>query len=201
MKNATTDKSERVRMFVALELPELVLDYIDEWGEQELGDPRLRRVPRESLHITLAFLGNRPLGEVEKIEYAMEMIAQYPILLELEGPVGRPERGQPRLVALPVNSNPVTVRQAELGEFLAYEGLYKPDKRPFWPHVTVARVRAGGRGSEQPEAVTIPSGPPPTAGYGWFDAVRISLYRSELQSSGARYVPLAQIELPGAGWQ
>ncbi|MGE0067031.1 MAG: RNA 2',3'-cyclic phosphodiesterase [Solirubrobacterales bacterium] len=201
MKNATTDKSERVRMFVALELPEVVLDYIDEWGEQELVDSRLRRIPRESLHVTLAFLGNRPLEDVEKIEYGMELIAQYPILLELEGPVGRPERGQPRLVALPVNSNPVTARQAELSEFLTYEGLYKPDKRPFWPHVTVARVRTGGRGSEPSEALRIPSGPPPTAGYGWFRAVRLSLYRSQPQSSGTRYTPLAQVELPVPGWQ
>ena len=33
------------------------------------------------------------------------------------------------------------------------------------------------------------------------DGVRISLYRSELQPSGARYVPLAQVQLPGPGWQ
>ena len=55
-------------MFVALDLPEQVLDYIDEWGERELGDPALRRIPRESLHVTLAFLGDRPLEEVERIE-------------------------------------------------------------------------------------------------------------------------------------
>ena len=28
-----------------------------EWGRQELADPALRLVRRESLHITLAFLG------------------------------------------------------------------------------------------------------------------------------------------------
>ncbi len=201
MKKATTDKSERARMFVALDLPEPVLDYIDRWGERELTDPALRRIPRESLHITLAFLGDRPLEEVERIEYAMETIAEYPIKLELEGPVGRPQRHLPRLVALPVSSNPVIVRQGELSEFLVRFGLYEPERRPFWPHVTVARLRGEGRGSRRPQAVRIPSGPPPTAPYGWFDAVRLSLYRSQPQSSGTRYTPLAQVELPVPGWQ
>ncbi len=195
------EKSKRVRMFVALDLPEMVREDIASWGEAELTDPALRRVPPESLHVTLAFLGNRPLDDVERIEYAMEQIAETPVLLQLEGPVGRPPHGRPRLVALPVESRPVEVRQAELSEILAFEGLYEPDSRPFWPHVTVARIRAEGRGSRRPMLVKVPSGLSPTAHTGFFDAVRICLYRSELQPQGARYVPLAQVELPGAGWQ
>ncbi len=88
-----------------------------------------------------------------------------------------------------------------LGRPLAFEGLYRPEKLPFWPHVTVARVRNEGGGSRQPMQVEIPSGPSPTEPIGSFDGVRISLYRSELQPRGARYVPLAQVELPGTGQQ
>lgn len=188
-------------MFVALDLPERVLDDIAVWGDAELTDPALGRVPRESLHITLAFLGNRPLDDVERIESAMWEIAETMILLQLLGPVSRPERGRPRIVALPVESNPVEARQAELSEILAFEGLYKPDSRPFWPHVTVARVRTEGGGSRRPLPAKVPSGPSPTQGFGWFGAVRLSLYRSELKLQGARYVPLAQVELPERGWQ
>ncbi|MET0558278.1 MAG: RNA 2',3'-cyclic phosphodiesterase [Solirubrobacterales bacterium] len=187
-------------MFVALDLPELVRRDIAAWSERELTNPALRPVAPESLHVTLAFLGDRPLGEVERIEERMWEIAETPILLQLQGPVGRPERGRPRLVTLPVDSNPVQVRQRELGEWLSRAGLYELEGRAFWPHVTVARVRAEGRGSRRPMATKIPSGPSPTAGIGYFDAVRISLYRSELQPSGAHYVPLAQVELPGRGW-
>lgn len=187
-------------MFVALDLPELVREDIVIWSKRVLTDPALRPVKPESLHVTLAFLGNRPLREVEKIEEAIWEIAETPILLQLQGPVGRPARGRPRLIALPVDSNPVVARQRELAESLAHEGLYKPEGRTFWPHVTVARVRAEGRGSRQPMQVKTPSGPSPTAHIGYFGAVRISLYRSELQPSGAHYVPLAQVELPGRGW-
>jgi len=192
------DQNELARMFVALELPEIVREMIVEWGDEALADPALRRVESESLHVTLAFLGNRPLGDVERIEDAMEMIAEVPILLELEGPVGRPSRGRPKVVALPVNSNPVVARQDELAEFLVHEGIWERPQKPFWPHVTVARVRMEGSGrSRRPVAAHIPSGPPPTASWGWFGAVRIGLYRSEFQPEGARYVPLAQVELPG----
>lgn len=190
-----------IRMFIALELPERVRRDIAAWGEEELSDPALRRVSEESLHVTLAFLGNREPATAERIAVALEEVASLPVAMELGGPVGRPTQGRPRLIALPVLHGPVVGLQARLSEVLAFEGLYVPEKQPFWPHVTVARVRAEGRGSSRPMQVEAPSGPSPTQGVGWFHGVRISLYRSELQPSGARYVPLAQVELPGAGWQ
>jgi len=192
-------------MFVALDLPQRVREDIAAWGETELAGPALRRVPVESLHVTLAFLGNRPLEDVERIARAMEWVAEIPVLMELGGPVGRPPRGRPRFIALPALNRvcrAVESVQADLSEVLSFEGLYEPDERPFWPHVTVARVRPEGRGSRRrPMRVDVPSGPSPTARTGLFNGVRISLYRSELQPSGARYVPLAQVELPGRGWQ
>jgi 2'-5' RNA ligase len=183
-------------MFVALDLPDVVRAEIAAWGETELTDPALRRVEPESLHVTVAFLGNRPLSDVEPIAEVIEWVAEYPVLMELGGPVGRPERGRPRMIALPVLGGPVEKRGNELREILAHNGFYKPEKRPFWPHVTVARVRNEGGGSRQPRRVEVPSGPSPTRRIGWFRGVRISLYRSELQPRGARYVPLAQVELP-----
>jgi RNA 2',3'-cyclic 3'-phosphodiesterase len=200
MSKSVTE-SKPLRMFVALDLPRMVQEDIAAWGETELSDPALRRVESESLHVTLAFLGDRPPSDVEPITEVIEWAADRPVLMELGGPVRRPERGRPRLVALPVLGGPVEGLEERLGRILAYEGLYTPEKRPYWPHVTVARVRSEGDGSGRPMRVEIPSGPSPTAPIGWFDGVRISLYRSELQSRGARYVPLAQVELPGAGWQ
>jgi 2'-5' RNA ligase len=190
-----------VRMFVALDLPGMVREEIAAWGEAELADPALRRVEPESLHVTLAFLGDRPPSEVEPITEVMEVVANRPMPMELGGAVGRPKRGRPRLIALPVLGEPVMWLEDMLGRILAFEGLYRSEKRPFWPHVTVARVRNEGGGSRQPRQVEVPSGPSPTERIGIFDAVRISLYRSELQPRGARYVPLAQVELPGPGQQ
>jgi 2'-5' RNA ligase len=192
---------KRARMFVALDLPEIVREEIAYWGEKELADPALRRIEPESLHVTLAFLGDRRLRDIEPIAEVMDVVGDRPMPMGLGGAVGRPRRGRPRLVALPVLGEPVMWLEDMLGRLLAFEGLYRSVKLPFWPHVTVARVRNEGGGSRQPRRVEIPSGAAPTKRIGSFDAVRISLYRSELQPRGARYVPLAQVELPGAGWQ
>ena len=78
---------------------------------------------------------------------------------------------------------------------LAVAGLHEAEERDFWPHVTVARVRSEGRGSRRPAAVARRPGDLPERLKEPFYAVRLTLYRSELQPSGARYVPLAQVEL------
>ena len=120
---------------------------------------------------------------------------------ELSGPGSRPSRGRPRFFALAAHSPGTERLQAQVSERLAQARLYEPEKRAFWPHVTIARVRAEGRGSRRPRAVERPPKELPPGLSEAFHGVRLTLYRSELQPLGARYVPLAQVELPGAGRQ
>jgi 2'-5' RNA ligase len=91
--------------------------------------------------------------------------------------------------------------QAGLQAQLAAARLYEPEKRPFWPHVTVARVRREERGSQRPARVVRPPRELPKGLLQPFDAVRIVLYRSQIQPQGAHYTPLAQVELPADGRQ
>lgn len=186
-------------MFVALDLPGGIREGIGSWGDEALVDPALRPVAAENLHVTLAFLGNRPERDAERAVEAIEQSLAPAPLIELLDPVGRPPRGRPRLFALPVLSPGAEQIQAELSQILISERLYQPEKRPFWPHVTVARVRAEGRGSRRPSEVERPPGRLPPELSKLFYGIRVVLYRSELQPSGARYVPLAQVKLPGAG--
>ena len=57
---------ERLRLFLALELPPAMLDDLTAWGSTNLSGGG-RVVPREHLHVTLAFLGSRPAVEVDAI--------------------------------------------------------------------------------------------------------------------------------------
>lgn len=194
-------KSPRARLFVALDLPDRIREGIVAWGEEALVDPALRPVPVESLHITLAFLGHRPEKEIEPIGEAVgESVGAAP-WVELLDPVPRPPRGRARLFALPALSPGAEALQAGLEQRLVEGGFYEPEKRPFWPHVTVARVRPEARGSRRPAVVSDPPAKLPEALSEAFLGVRLALYRSELKPTGAQYVPLAQFELPGAGWQ
>ncbi|HSK50745.1 MAG TPA: RNA 2',3'-cyclic phosphodiesterase [Solirubrobacterales bacterium] len=194
-------KSPRARMFVALDIPEGVRSAIAGWGREALVDPALRVVTAESLHVTLAFLGQTAETEVGRIATAIEGSAGPAPLIELLDPVARPERGRARLFALPVVSPGAEQIQARLTEMLVAERLYKAEKRPFWPHITVARVRPEGRGSRRPSPVREPPRGLSTGLTEAFYGVRMTLYRSELQPQGAHYVPLAQVELPGGGQQ
>lgn len=184
-------------MFVALDLPEAVRAAIGCWGDRALDDPALRPVRREALHVTLAFLGGRGLEDVARIAAAIEADATGPApQLQLLDPVPRPARGRPRLFALPVLSAGVEQLQAALSTRLVAEGLYAVERRPFWPHVTVARARSRSGASGQPMRVEEPPGKLPETLSEPFHGVRVTLYRSELQPRGPVYSPLAQVELP-----
>jgi 2'-5' RNA ligase len=190
-------KSPRVRLFVALDLPDELREGIVAWGRESLADPALRPVAPESLHVTLAFLGQRPQEEVEAIAAVVrERVGPAP-WVELLDPEQRPPRGRARLYALPALSPGAEALQAGVAQGLAEGGFYEPEKRPFWPHVTVARVRPEGRGSRRPAVVSDPPGKLPEGMSEARICRRMTLYRSELQPTGARYVPLAQVELPG----
>jgi RNA 2',3'-cyclic 3'-phosphodiesterase len=190
-------KTPRARLFVALDLPEETRRSLVAWGRETLVDPALRPVAAESLHITLAFLGHRPEEEIEAIGAAVrESVAPAP-WVELRDPEQRPLRGRARLYALPAISPGTEALQAGLVQRLVEGGFYEPEERPFWPHVTVARVRPEARGARRPAVVSEPPGPIPEELMEPRISVRMTLYRSVLQSSGARYVPLAQVELPG----
>lgn len=190
-------KSPRVRLFVALDLPEELREGIASWGREALADPALRPVPLESLHITLAFLGHRYEKELEEIAAAVAESAGPAPWVELLDSEQRPPRGRARLYALPALSPGTEALQAGVEQGLVAGGFYEPEKRPFWPHVTVARVRPEGRGSRRPAVVSEPPGQLPKGLSEARICRRMTLYRSELKPTGARYVPLAQVELPG----
>lgn len=194
-------KSPRARMFIAIDLPERVRAGMAEWGSKALTDPALRPVRTESLHITLAFLGYLPEKGIPRLSEIVEASRVPAPSIELGDPVPRPERGRPRLFALPVESPAAIALQAELEQKLVAARLFEPEKRPFWPHVTVARVRREERGSKRPALVSKPPKALPKDLSQKFYGVRLTLYLSQIQPRGAQYTPLAQVELPAGGRQ
>ena len=198
-------KSPRARLFVALDLPDDVLERLGEWQRAELSaDAVLRPSRAETLHITLAFLGYHPERAVERIaEAALGGLAMAAPLITLRpDPVPVP-RNRPRLYAIDADSDRTVALQSEIERRLVAGRLYKPEKRDFWPHLTVARVRTEkpppGRRRGKPARVERPPGPLPEGLRTPFFGIRVRLYRSHLRPSGAEYEPLAQMELPPQG--
>ncbi len=188
-------KSPRARLFVALDLPEDLREGIVAWGRRQLRDPALRAVPPQSLHVTLAFLGYVPEKRIERLAEIVGSLEASAPTIELGDPVAKPNAKRARLYALPAASPGAIELQGELEDELVGERLYEPEKRPFWPHVTVARVRPEGKGSKRPARVSAPPAGLPQALLQPAVCRRVTLYRSELKPSGAEYVRLAQVEL------
>jgi len=188
-------KPRRQRLFVALDLPDEIRDGLAAWGEAELVDPALRPVRPESLHVTLVFLGNREADEAAAIGDLVRELRAPAALMKLEDPITLPRRRRPAVFALPAPSPAAFDLHHGVAESLVDEGLHKADGRDYWPHVTVARVRSEGRAPRRPAGVARRPGDLPDRLKEPFYAVRLTLYRSELQPTGARYVPLAQVEL------
>ena len=200
-------KSPRARLFVALDLPDEVIRALGRWQQRQLADPALRPMPAEQLHITLAFLGYHPVKAIERIAEIVTGISPEPVPMRFEREASPVPKGRPRLYALNAHSPAAIALQTEISDALLAARLYEPEKRPFWPHVTVARVRServapkkGERkGKGRPRRVGNPPGPLPAAltehGFG---AVRLRLYRSNLKPTGAEYEALAGLDLPPA---
>jgi 2'-5' RNA ligase len=177
----------KARLFVALDLPEPIVDALVAWRAPLVRDgDALRPVPRASLHVTLAFLGWKEEASVAPLAELVETCggeAGGVAGLALGEPLWLPRR-RPRVlaVALEDRHGQLGALQARLVEQLVAGGWYEREARPYLPHVTVARVR---RGAAMPTSEAPPLASPP------FDGAAVVLYRSHLASAGARYEPLA----------
>ena len=193
-------KSPRARLFVALDLPDHVRLGLEGWQTRALGDPALRPVNAAALHVTLCFLSYQPERAIESIASEVTAVDPRPVEIRLAAdPVPIPAK-RPRLFAVAGESEAASALQAELQRRLAAARFYKPEKREFWTHVTIARVRpergSRGRGRRgKPMRVESPPEPLPGELTQPFEAPRLALYRSYLRPSGAEYVRLAELNL------
>jgi RNA 2',3'-cyclic 3'-phosphodiesterase len=183
-----TERPERARMFVALDLPEAVRAALAGWAA-EVGREHdaLRLIDAEMLHVTLAFLGWRELREAERIGELALAEAGPAQELTVAGVAWLPPR-RPRVLAVDLTDRTGALAdlQTRVSAALERAAGYEPERRAYRPHVTVARVPKGGRvrGGDLPA--------PPELG---FAGSALTLYRSTLGRSGAVYEPLARAML------
>jgi 2'-5' RNA ligase len=184
---------ERARLFVALELPCEVREHLAEWRDAALGElEAVRPIGGEDLHVTLCFLGWHEQREVEEIAGAGGVLSGRGAPELALGDVVLLPRRRPRVLAVAIEDpeGELASAQAALASELEAGGFYEAEQRPFYGHVTVARA---GRQARIPRTVLLEPAPPRIR----FTASRVVLYRSHLRRGGARYEPLATVELRG----
>jgi 2'-5' RNA ligase len=181
------------RLFAAVDLPAGVRGPLAAWAERAAGaDAALRAIGEEALHVTLCFLGGRPVDEVERIGGLVVAHAAPVGELALGEALWLPRR-RPHVLGVELldPTGALTSLQAGIAATLSAEAGYEPDHRRFLPHVTVARVRHGAR-PQQRELAPLPAVPEGFAGEA------LTLYRSHLGAGPARYEVVASLPLGGA---
>ena len=179
----------RARLFLALDLPEPARTSLASWRDTLVsGRSDLRPVRPEALHVTLVFLGWQDEAAAPKIAEAAfaALPGGPPPRLTPAAVRGLPPRS-PRLFALDLDDEDgrASALQAAASAALEAGGWYRPEARPFWPHVTLARVKRGER-----RVAPLPDQPAPPSEP--LEAPVVTLYRSTLRPQGALYEPLAR---------
>ncbi|HEX4323383.1 MAG TPA: RNA 2',3'-cyclic phosphodiesterase [Gaiellaceae bacterium] len=179
---ASVGGDERLRLFLALRVPDDVLDEIERWQRERLGSVRV--VPREHLHVTLAFLGHRPAGELEPIVGALRAAAAGAGEIRLT-PVRYRETRSVGMLVLADDGARAARLAGNVQERLEQLGVYHRERRDWLPHLTVARWRDRPR---------LRLDPPPVRTFVPSDA---AAYLSRLHPGGARYEVLESVALGG----
>jgi RNA 2',3'-cyclic 3'-phosphodiesterase len=169
---ATVEGHERIRLFCALQLDEATVDALAAWQAANL--TRGRIVPPGNLHVTLAFLGHRPASDVAAIVDALRQASAAAGPVELR-PLRYRETQSVGMVVLEDVGGAATALAGDLQERLERAGVYRRERRPWLPHVTVLRFKS--RAGLAPELANRCS----------IHVVRSALYRSVLGAGGARY--------------
>jgi 2'-5' RNA ligase len=211
-----------VRLFVAFDPPPAVCGELAAWARAALGGLRgldgeraraggfekVRVLSPETMHVTLCFLGARPVGEIATIAAALEACpAALDRELSLGAPLWLPPR-RPRALALAVHGSEdddeLTRLQLAVRDAISRAIDWQPERRRYRGHLTVARLKpASGKrersrrrergardAAEAARAQVIEPALPATPQLS-FGPHELVLYRSWLSADGASYEAVA----------
>jgi 2'-5' RNA ligase len=184
-----------IRVFMAITPPTILQQTLAEVRQavQHLA-PSWRWVTSNHIHLTLKFLGNVPDEAVtsllQALAYATQGQSVFPLRARALGCFPQPARARVLWVGLD-----------DPGQALGYlnEGLmaaltplgFPPEKRPFHPHLTLARAQNGVRASQLWSMLQKYH----NLDFGEFLVTQLHLVQSELQRAGSQHTILRSVTL------
>jgi len=185
------------RLFIAIKLPPRAVT--------ALGDliDTLRRIPsparwvsKESIHITLKFLGDVPESDTASLSNALDQVAKSTATFEINsGTNGAfPNIRKPSVLWVGLSGEGLKNLNTVQGKIeVACESLgFAKETRPYRPHLTLCRIRKPSNLQPLINAFQSTHLPPLL-----IPVDEIHLMRSELKPSGAVYTSVTAFELAG----
>jgi RNA 2',3'-cyclic 3'-phosphodiesterase len=142
------------RIFIAINLPEKVKETLSGYQEKWLDLP-IRWVNPQSLHLTLAFLGEIEDQDLAEICRGLKNVAleHSPFFINLvQTDYDTGEEKIPRLIwAIGEKSEKLSSLKKDLDGFLNKKIGFTPERRDFFPHITLGRVKQWQWSKIEPE--------------------------------------------------
>ena len=189
--------SRKLRLFVALEIPEAVRAGIQKAQDElrhKFASSGIRWANPTQFHLTLKFLGDIESTHLDTLSYdlqtACSRFSQFRLTAEKAGIFPNPHKPRVLWIGLSEESGELVRLQSEIESTTAYFTNEQRDEK-FTAHVTIGRIKAIGAS----EAVVLRQLMERVSGrvFGTWTASRIQLVRSELGGNGARHTVVAEL--------
>jgi len=188
-----------IRAFIAIEMPSEIqasLEQVSANLAAELAGVPIRWIPAENIHLTLKFLGEISISNVELLKEILASEAGFHTAFEISvGELGAfPSQSRPRVLWVAVQAPPeLQSIRSTLENETARIG-YTREKRPFSPHLTLGRVSRNANSGEVRKVCEVLN----KYTVGFLGAARVQdlhLFRSDLKPGGAVYTKLFSAHL------
>jgi RNA 2',3'-cyclic 3'-phosphodiesterase len=192
-----------MRIFVALDLDDAIRQRIHSFmnGVQNFAADA-RWVDPASVHVTLKFIGEKPVEVVEQIKSRLTQVQAEAVEMRFGGYGFFPTAKAARVFWVGIAAGPELAHLAsKVDEVTQALGLPK-ENRPFSPHLTLARSGSGAPGRRRDDRANNvfrklqdKLGARPHLEFGTSNAREFFLYESQVSRGGARYTKIASFPL------
>ena len=187
------------RTFIALELDESLQRFLENVMRRLAAQlPGVRWVDPAGIHLTLAFLGELSDEQLLAAKQAAGTAAQQipPFEFRLKEPGIFGSQRQPRVIWMGIEETSGNLFRLHgvLNRELELRG-FEVDSRPFSPHLTLARIKQPLNADEQQTLQRLLAGKASAPSSPRQKVHDVSVIKSELLRSGARYTCLAAYAL------
>jgi 2'-5' RNA ligase len=190
---------EKIRSFIAIELPEEVKKALSELQHRfkSSGNLPVKWVNPGNIHLTLKFLGDVDTESVGEILKAMEEAVQgtSPFYIEVRGLGVFPNMNRVQVIWVGLHGELEKLGNLQKNIEAILKPLgFTPENRPFTPHLTLARVRDFARPEERQKLGQLISASNFEGKY-TINVTYVNLMKSVLTPEGPIYSKLGSIAL------
>lgn len=187
-----------MRLFIAFDLSREIHECLADFlAKQKALFPDIRFVRPEGLHITLKFLGESAVAQLEALESALSQIHHSSFLLMIADLGFFPYAKRPRIFWAGISTHADAVLLAAKVDHACTLVGFAPEKHAWRPHITLARIGSGNphQHGDQQKSLSLNLPKEGHHEFGMMMVTEFHIYESTLHPQGSIYNKIASFPL------